>query len=381
MKLKSDRFVLAIFIVVVLLCVVLISSFNIDPNNVTEPEITKPIKDIDNPSVLPDWKDEQYHDYDVTKQTILELNKCYPDLVEYFSIGKTVEKRDIYCIKITNEKNNQEKKSCLIDGCIHGNEWEAGDACFYLAEYLLINFGKNKSISDILNNSEIYIVPLVNPDGREANTRWNFNCIDLNRNFDIDFGRIRGSAIRLGVILGRIKIPQVRVPFYGYLNNCGRKPFSEPESQAIRDLSKTLKNNRFSFYVNCHTAIHNFETPWSAFKPPFEISEKEEDIFTIVKDWVDSNTEYEKTDLGYHASGTVTDWMFKEYRIPSFTFEMLSQEYEPWNTGGKHDSLVHWMKTTLPVFMYLLVNIDNLYNWEDPDIQPFLPDGVPPSPK
>jgi hypothetical protein len=38
------------------------------------------------------------------------------------------------------------------------------------------------------------------------------------------------------------------------------------------------------------------------------------------------------------------------------------------------------MNTTLPVFMYLLVNIDNLHNWETPDIQPPLPEGVPPEP-
>jgi hypothetical protein len=74
------------------------------------------------------------------------------------------------------------------------------------------------------------------------------------------------------------------------------------------------------------------------------------------------------------------DWCYKEFRIPSFTFEILSQDYEPGAGGGKHDSLVHWMKTTLPVFLYLLVNIENLYNWETPDINPPLPEGVPPEP-
>jgi len=38
------------------------------------------------------------------------------------------------------------------------------------------------------------------------------------------------------------------------------------------------------------------------------------------------------------------------------------------------------MKTTLPVFMYLLVNIEHLHDWEIPDIQPSLPEGVPPPP-
>jgi hypothetical protein len=82
----------------------------------------------------------------------------------------------------------------------------------------------------------------------------------------------------------------------------------------------------------------------------------------------------------YKASGTAMDWCYKEFRIPSFTFEILSQDYEPAAGGGKHDNLVHWMKTTLPVFMYLLVNIEHLHNWEKPDLQPPLPEGVPPEP-
>lgn len=84
--------------------------------------------------------------------------------------------------------------------------------------------------------------------------------------------------------------------------------------------------------------------------------------------------------MNYKASGEETDWCFKEFCIPSFTFEILSADYEPFEGGGKHDNLVHWMQTTLPVFMYLLVNIDNLRLWRTPDIQPLLPEGVPPEP-
>ena len=141
---------------------------------------------------------------------------------------------------LTNEENTQEKWSCLIDGCIHGNEWEAGDACLYLAEYLLINFGSNRSLSTIVNTTVIYIVPLVNPDGRQQNTRWNANGIDLNRNFDVDFGRLRGHSLPLGKLFGRVEIPYLLIPRFGTLTNAGRRPFSEPESQSMRDLMNHL---------------------------------------------------------------------------------------------------------------------------------------------
>jgi len=346
---------------------------------------------LNQPSILPDWEDGVYHEYYKTTDLLNEFQINYPYLVNVFSIGESVLGKEIWCIRITNEKNIKSKFSCIIDGCIHGCEWEAGEACLYLAEYLLINYGKNTTVNQILNNSEVYIIPLLNPDGRQKDDRFNENGIDLNRNFDIDFGRIRGHSIPLGKLFGRIKIPYFRFDrlhkwfpkFPLFLTNSGRRPFSEPETRALRDFMIDVDDKDFSFYVNCHTAVHSFGSPWTAFKPPFQMSTIEKNILDFVINWVAQNTEYENAESGsqavsYKASGTAPDWCFKEFRVPCFTFEILSQDYEPGAGGGKHDSLVHWMKTTLPVFLYLLVNIENLNLWKTPDLQSALPDGVPP---
>ena len=369
-----------IFLLVVLLAVNLAGCVQEKNHLQGYVEVSPQVK-LDEPSVLPNWKDDGYHDYYSTVQKLRGFNRMFPNLVDLFSIGKSVSGRDIWCMRLTNEGNKSVKLSCLIDGCIHGCEWEAGEAPLYLAEYLLINFGKNATVSSILNTTEVYIVPLVNPDGRENDERWNANGIDLNRNFDVDFGRLRGHVLPLGKIFGRIKIPVVSVPLLGlWFTNCGRYPFSEPETQAMRGLMENLASHNFSFYVNCHTAMHMVITPWNAFKPPFEIPSNEENVFNYVKKWVVENTEYEDKPMSYHASGTAIDWCFKEFHVPSFTFEILSKDYEPGSGHGKHDHLVHWMKTTLPFFLYLLVNIDNLHDWQVPDRQPPLPDGVPPQP-
>jgi hypothetical protein len=346
----------------------------------------------DHPSILPDWYDGDYHDYSATTKLLNTLETTYPHIVNVFSIGKSVLNRDIWCIRITNENNPNTKLSCLIDGCIHGCEWEAGEACLYLSEYLVINFERNETITNILNTTEVYLIPLINPDGRQVDFRFNENGVDLNRNFDVDFGRIRGSVMRLGRILGKkypyIMFERLHSMFSWwplFLTNCGRRPFTEPETYALSEFMKELNYKDFSFYLNCHTAVHNFDIPWNCFKPPFEMTSQEEEVFRAAIDWVVEHTEYEDAEMNlggyiYKSSGTAMDYVFNEFRIPSFTFELLNPDFEPRAGGGIHEDLVHWMKTTIPVFMFLLVNIENFHNWKLPDIHPLLPEGVPPEP-
>ena len=234
---------------VILLILILVSGIFagcIDEEKKSEIEdIVPPNLHLDFPSILPDWKDGEYNDYYKTTDLIYDLNIDYPDLVNLFSIGKSVLDKDIWCIKITNENNNSNKFSCLIDGCIHGVEWESGEACLYLAEYLLINFDNNDTITTILNMSEIYIVPLLNPDGRNNDEVGNENGVDLNRNFDIFFGRLRSRTLRLGPFLGKrlgsyIKF-QPNNP-HKWWRISGLKPFSEPESCAAALARSCLKD-------------------------------------------------------------------------------------------------------------------------------------------
>jgi len=335
----------------------------------------------DQPSILPDWQDGNYHDYYKTRDMLTEFNDEYPDLVSIFPIGQSVLNRDIWCIRITNENNNSKKYSCLYDGCFHGNEWEGGEACLYFAEYLLINHGKNATITNLLNKSEVYIVPIANPDGRQADRRHNYYGIDSNRNFDVHFGRIGGCSLRVGKWF---PLPFIFIPFPPYvLLKVGRYPFSEPESRAMRDLMKELKYHDFSFYLTLHTATHCFGCPSDkVIRPEYEITPRELEVLGYAKIWVENNTEYEQAkDDNRYGAGWSFAYCFKECHVPSFCLEALNTDYEPGFTpGGRHDHLVHWMNTTLPVFMYLLVNIENLHDWEIPDISPSLPEGVPPPP-
>jgi hypothetical protein len=351
----------------------------------------------DIPSILPPWQDGDYHDYHATTTFLKERENNYKKLCDVISIGNSIQGKKIWCIRLTNETRRNQQFSCIIDGCIHGCEWEAAEACLYLTDYLLINYHHNKTLQNILDTTEIYIIPMLNPDGRQGDYRFNHNDIDLNRNFDIDFGRIRGGCVPLGVLFNRIKIPYRMTPrlskwlpnFPIFLTNSGRRSFSEPESQALRDLSSRLDTTKLSFYITCHTAGHCIIGPWGAFKPPFKIPDNELTVLSSIEQWIDTNTEYTNYRSGegivyqgksHYASGLSADWFYSTYHIPAFTYEILSEDYEMWMGTGKHDNLVHWMQTTLPVFMYFLVNIESLNNWQIPETEPPLPSGVPPSP-
>ncbi|MFO8077680.1 MAG: M14 family metallopeptidase [Thermoplasmatota archaeon] len=357
--------------------------------------IPKDSLSFDDLSVLPDWDDAQYHDYEAMVDMLHDFDYRYPGLVNIFSIGKSVVGRDIWCIQITNEQRPDDKYACVIDGCIHGNEWEAGEACLYLAEYLLINFESNATITQLLNKTEVYIVPFLNPDGREKDDRFNANGIDLNRNFDAHFGRVFGGSLPVGNPFGLKIISYIKRPLFverlGFdrfirnkvWTNSGRQPFSEPETQALRMLLDSIQSD-LAFYVNCHTAMHMVLTPVNVrHRPEFSLTSQEKEVFKQVLNWCENNTEYQSVspdhEIGF-GGGVAHHWVFKAYRIPSFCFEILSREYEPGMDQGKHDQLNHWMKTTIPFFLFLFENIEPLYNWKNPTYNPFLPEGIPPSP-
>ena len=140
---KKISYFLTFFLCGILLTVLFTGCITEEQKPDISTEIVIPEVQLDQPSILPDWKDGEYHNYFGTTKMLNGFNDKYPDLVKVFSIGKSVLGKDIWCIRVTNEKSNEEKSSCLIDGCIHGVEWEGGEACLYLAEYLLINFDAN----------------------------------------------------------------------------------------------------------------------------------------------------------------------------------------------------------------------------------------------
>jgi hypothetical protein len=96
------------------------------------------------------------------------LVETWPEMISMQVIGHSVESREMRVYTVNNPASGPAdgKPAMWVDGNVHGNEVQGGEAALYLAWYLLENHGSNEAITELLYNSAFYILPTVNPDGR-----------------------------------------------------------------------------------------------------------------------------------------------------------------------------------------------------------------------
>src|SRR5688500_5466571 len=131
----------------------------------------------------------QFHTIEEVGAHILELNTTYPGLVGVTVLTQSHEGRPVWDMVVTDESVPAEGKLvAILDGAHHGNEYAGGEVMLYTADLLLENHANNSTVRDMLRSLEIHVIPVVNPDGWVAATRFNGNGVNLNRNYDIDWG-------------------------------------------------------------------------------------------------------------------------------------------------------------------------------------------------
>jgi hypothetical protein len=137
--------------------------------------------------VLPmQWdKYPTYPQYDSIMHTFLNL---YPSLCRLDTIGTSINGKLVLALRISASTNI--KPAVFYTSTIHGDEIGGFILMLHLADYLLKNYGVSIRVKSLLDNLEIWINPLANPDGTygTGNTisspvRFNANGYDLNRNF------------------------------------------------------------------------------------------------------------------------------------------------------------------------------------------------------
>ncbi len=108
----------------------------------------------------------------------------YPQIMKLISIGKSVKGKDLLIMKISDNVNSDEiEPEFKYISSMHGDEITGRELTVSLIEEIGEKYGIDEEITSLVDNTEIYIMPSMNPDGSDLKQRANANFVDLNRNF------------------------------------------------------------------------------------------------------------------------------------------------------------------------------------------------------
>jgi carboxypeptidase T len=270
---------------------------------------------------------EGYHSATSLEEDMRQLAETRPDLAVLHEIGRSVEGRPIWGLQIGERRGDRRK--LLFMGCHHAREWIAVEVPFQLARELIEN-ADAPEMSARLTQGEIWIVPMVNPDGHEfsrtENRLWRKN---RRRNADGSFGVDPNR--NYGYMWGVLDVPtSSHVP--SDETYVGPRAFSEPETQAMRDLIATQK---FAGLITYHSFSQLVLYPWG-----YTAEEVRDPVDrATLRDLALGMSECicqvhgkvytpQPSSRLYPTAGDTTDWTYGEYGIPSFTIELRPETVE-----------------------------------------------------
>ncbi len=210
---------------------------------------------VDPPTAL-----EDYHNYKAMTDELHRLADSYPEIARLTSLGKSVQGRDIWMMTISDHVDLDEgEPELLYVANMHGDEVVGRELSIYHIRRLLGEYGVRARTTNLVNQSKMFIVASMNPDGFEMHQRYSATNTDLNRNFP-DFTSDDHD------------------------NSTGRAV----ETKAIMDLHAS---HHFIAAVNFHGGEVCFNLPWDT-KENATAAEKFADdavLFPMGRAWADSN--------------------------------------------------------------------------------------------
>jgi carboxypeptidase T len=262
-----------------------------------------------------------YHSAASLEQELRQLAEAKPEITELRQIGESVEHRPIFALRIGDRRGGVPK--VLFMGCHHAREWIAVEVPFLLAKELVERAGE-PPIADWLSAGEVWVAPMVNPDGHEHSRveqrLWRKN---RRRNSDGSFGVDPNR--NYGYMWGVLNIPtSSHVP--SDETYVGPRAFSEPETQAVRDL---VACERFAGVITYHSYSQLILYPWGYTDRPVPDAHDRElmigmagEMHGLMRDVHGVVYTPQQASELYPTAGDTTDWTYGTYGIPSFTIEL-----------------------------------------------------------
>lgn len=270
-----------------------------------------------------DLIDSQFYQLSQIDSILASLQQRFQPIVRIEKIGESeFYKSPINGILVSDfASQNDNRPTILLTAVHHGNELLGVNICLYILEFLCSNYGSDNRVTDWIDNLAIWLVPVVNPDGyslvmdKSRKMIWRKNLrdnngdgqftpeldgVDLNRNYDFNWAK-QGDQL----------------PNSNYY--AGAFPFSEPETQAIRDLARREK---FKFHLDFHSAGEMILYP----RKLSSSTEDENKMISFAQELADNITKlcsiarYGIAPLNMNA-GQCSSWMFNEVGALSVIIE------------------------------------------------------------
>lgn len=263
------------------------------------------------------------------------LSASYPTLTRLYSIGKSVENRDLWVMEIstTPGKHVPGVPEFKYVANMHGNEVVGKEMLLLLTKYLLERYGNDDRITRLVNDTRMHFLYSMNPDGYEVSRegdrtggvgRPNAHMVDLNRNFPDQYGTDKYNKVTepevAAVMNWTLSIPFVlsanlhggslvaNYPFDDNENDFN-DPYSRLRDSSIngRKLNPTEDNELFRHlalvYSKAHATMH-LGQPCALFK---------NELFT---DGITNGAQW------YSVTGGMQDWNYVRAGCMELTIEM-----------------------------------------------------------
>lgn len=263
-----------------------------------------------------------YQDYNTVNASMNSLAALRPDLAQTFTVGNSLEGRQIRGIRITGAGGTTGKPAILFNGCQHAREWIAVMVPLYIADQFVRNYDTDARVAALLDQFVFYIVPIVNPDGYTyswTNSRlWRKNRrnngggsfgVDLNRNWSTGWGLDSGSSSDPSNETYR-----------------GTAPFSEPETTVMRNFIQATPN--LVLHIDFHSFSQLILSPLGYVDaiPAEPVASTFQVLSGKIQQTIQATTGAIYNPIPsyqlYLASGTFADWAFEARNLWSWTIEL-----------------------------------------------------------
>jgi carboxypeptidase T len=295
-----------------------------------------------------------YHSTLEIETELRTLERDHPGVAMVYELGESLEKRKLLALRISDNPGVWEgEPAVLFLGCHHAREWISVEVPFLFGKYLLERYDLDPEVRDLVDRGDIWIVPIVNPDGLEYSIHvyryWRKNRranadgtygVDLNRNYGFAWGYDE---------LGSSGDPASEV-------YRGTAPFSEPETAAIRLLMRTPME--VGAVVSYHSYSQTILYPWGYTTEPAPLDAGLAAIAGTMTGLMAGvgRTAYSPGQASrqlYLTNGDTIDWAHSIAGAPSYTIELPPVDIFQGGFFNDEAAIGSIFDENLPAMLYL----------------------------